>query len=35
MKESGRMIKEMVWVMSDSQMETNMKVSIKMEKLKV
>ena len=35
MKESGRMIKEMVWVMSDSLMEINMKVSIKTEKLKV
>ena len=29
------MIKEMVWVMSDSLMEINMKVSIKTEKLKV
>jgi hypothetical protein len=34
MKESGRMIREMVWVMKDSQMEINMKDSIKMEKLK-
>ena len=34
MKESGRMIREMVWDMKDLQMEINMKVSIKMEKLK-
>lgn len=34
MRESGRMIREMVWDMKDLQMEINMKVSIKMEKLK-
>ena len=34
MRESGRMIREMVWDMKDLQMEINMKASIKMEKLK-